>query len=88
MGLGDKIKNSTNEALGKAKEGIGDALNNPELEREGEQQQSEARAAKAEHEVHAKAEEAKDAVENKADQVGDDIANAADRAKDKLDRTF
>jgi uncharacterized protein YjbJ (UPF0337 family) len=35
MGIGDKISNAAEEAGGKAKQGIGDATDNPDLKAEG-----------------------------------------------------
>ncbi|QPE04275.1 CsbD family protein [Microbacterium schleiferi] len=42
MGLDDKIKNSAEELKGKAKEGVGDATDNEELEAEGKADQAKA----------------------------------------------
>lgn len=35
MGLGDKISNKAQETAGKAKEGLGDATDNPDMQAEG-----------------------------------------------------
>ena len=42
MGLDDKIKNSAEELKGKAKEVVGDATDNEELEAEGKADQAKA----------------------------------------------
>lgn len=39
MGLGDEIKNKTQQAAGKVKEGVGDLTNNEQLEAEGKKDQ-------------------------------------------------
>ncbi len=44
MGLGDKISNAAEEALGKAKEGFGKATDNESLEAEGKMDQGKADA--------------------------------------------
>ena len=40
MGTDDKIENKTEELTGKAKESVGDATDNPDLEAEGQADQS------------------------------------------------
>ena len=47
MGLGDKISNAKDEAVGKAKEAWGDATDNERLEAEGQADQSKADLKKA-----------------------------------------
>jgi uncharacterized protein YjbJ (UPF0337 family) len=47
MGLGDKIKNSAEEAVGKVKEAVGDATNNRDLEAEGQRDQAGANVKQA-----------------------------------------
>ncbi|BDZ47110.1 CsbD family protein [Naasia aerilata] len=47
MGIGDKIQNAAEEAKGKAKEGIGDATNNPDLKAEGKGDQAGANLKQA-----------------------------------------
>jgi uncharacterized protein YjbJ (UPF0337 family) len=47
MGVGDDIKHNTEKAVGKAKEGIGDATDNERLEREGQVDQAKASMKKA-----------------------------------------
>ncbi|MET1034532.1 MAG: CsbD family protein [Arthrobacter sp.] len=47
MGIGDKIGNKTQESIGKAKEGIGEATGNERLEAEGAKDQAVARAKQA-----------------------------------------
>ncbi len=42
MGLGDKISNAAEEAVGKAKEGFGSATDNDSLEAEGKMDQGKA----------------------------------------------
>ncbi|MFC6421516.1 CsbD family protein [Ornithinimicrobium tianjinense] len=42
MGLGDKISNAAQEAMGKTKEGVGDATDNERLQAEGVADQVEA----------------------------------------------
>jgi uncharacterized protein YjbJ (UPF0337 family) len=46
MGIGDDIKHNTEKAVGKAKEGIGDATDNERLEREGQADQAKANVKK------------------------------------------
>jgi uncharacterized protein YjbJ (UPF0337 family) len=46
MGIGDDIKHNTEEAVGKAKEGIGDATDNERLEAEGKADQANAKIKK------------------------------------------
>ncbi len=69
MGLGDKIANEVKDKVGKVKESVGDALDNPALEHEGEREQREAAVRKAGHEAHDKIEHAADAVKDKLDDV-------------------
>lgn len=40
MGMDDKLKNTTDKTLGKAKEGVGDATDDRELKNEGKADQS------------------------------------------------
>ena len=47
MSLGDKIKNAAEEAVGKAKEAVGDLTNNESLKREGQADQAEANTKQA-----------------------------------------
>lgn len=46
MGLADKAKNATQDALGKAKEAVGDAKDDDKLKAEGQSDQAEASAKK------------------------------------------
>ncbi|WP_040164086.1 CsbD family protein [Microbacterium gorillae] len=46
MGIGDDIANNAKEAVGKAKEGLGDALNNEKMEAQGIVDQATAKADK------------------------------------------
>ena len=43
MGLGDRIENKAQEASGKIKEKAGDATDNPDLQAEGQLDQTEAK---------------------------------------------
>ena len=61
MGIGDKAKNKAEELAGKAKAGVGDATDNPDLEAEGRTEEAKA--------------DVKQAGENVKDS-GDDIADA------------
>jgi uncharacterized protein YjbJ (UPF0337 family) len=47
MGIGDKIRNKAEELSGKAKAGVGDATDNPDLEAEGHLDESSAHAKQA-----------------------------------------
>ncbi|MGD8201428.1 CsbD family protein [Ornithinimicrobium sp. W1679] len=47
MGLGDKISNAAEDAKGKAKEGVGDATDNEQMQAEGKGEQLSASAKKA-----------------------------------------
>lgn len=47
MGLGDKFKNKAQEVSGKAKESLGDATNNEDLQAEGLKDQAAAKAKQA-----------------------------------------
>ncbi|MBD5829842.1 CsbD family protein [Janibacter melonis] len=42
MGIADKAKNAAEEAVGKAKEVVGDVTNNDELKAEGQAEQAKA----------------------------------------------
>jgi uncharacterized protein YjbJ (UPF0337 family) len=46
MGLADKAKNAAQDALGKAKEAVGDAKDDDKLKAEGKADQTEASAKK------------------------------------------
>ena len=46
MGIGDDIKHNTEKAVGKVKEGVGDATDNERLEREGQADQANANIKK------------------------------------------
>ncbi len=73
MGLGDKIANEVKEKVGQAKEGLGDALDNPKLEQEGEREQHEAQVRKAGHAAHEKIDHVTDTVKDKLDDVKDKL---------------
>jgi uncharacterized protein YjbJ (UPF0337 family) len=47
MGLGDKISNKAQETAGKAKEKLGDATNNEQMQAEGTEDQVEAKTKQA-----------------------------------------
>lgn len=47
VGIGDKIGNKAQEALGKVKENTGDATDNASLQAEGAREEAEARAKQA-----------------------------------------
>lgn len=47
MGLGDKIKNKTEEVTGKGKESVGDATDNEQLQAEGVGDQASAKTKQA-----------------------------------------
>lgn len=47
MGIGDKISNAAQDAKGKAKEGVGDATDNEQMQAEGKTDQVSASAKKA-----------------------------------------
>jgi len=46
MGIDDDIKHNTDEMVGKVKEGVGDATDNPSLENEGKTDQVKAKIEK------------------------------------------
>lgn len=52
MGIDDKISNAADEAVGKAKESIGDVTGNEELEAEGVKEQATAKAKELGEKVH------------------------------------
>lgn len=47
MGIDDKVKNASQEAKGKIKEGYGDLTDNPELQAEGKADQAVANVKQA-----------------------------------------
>lgn len=71
MTLGDKFK----EAVGKAKEGIGDAIDNEELRRDGQKDRIEANVSEVGHEVS-----------EKVGDVGNSIADKVEDLKDSVTR--
>ena len=71
MGFGDKIQ----ETIGKAKEGLGDLIDNDELRREGQKDRIEASAKQVGDEVN---ERFTDATGNVADKVEDFKRDVAD----------
>lgn len=52
MGIDDKISNAAEEAVGKAKETIGDLTDNEELEAEGVKEQTTAQTKQRVEKVH------------------------------------
>lgn len=64
MGIGDKISNATEEAVGKVKEKVGDATDNERLQAEGLAEQAEANVKQA-------GERAEDAVDDARDAARD-----------------
>lgn len=60
MSFGDKISNAAEDAKGKAKEKIGDATDNEDLENEGRADQASATAKKVGENVKDAADNAKD----------------------------
>jgi uncharacterized protein YjbJ (UPF0337 family) len=62
MGIDDKIKNAAEDAAGRAKEGLGAATDNDDLEREGKMD-------RADSAVRTAGENVKDAVKNAADKL-------------------
>lgn len=62
MGLGDKISNAKDEAVGKAKEAWGDLTDNERLEAEGQADQASASAKQAGEKVKDAAGDVKDAL--------------------------
>ncbi len=62
MGIDDKIKNASEDAVGHIKEGVGAATDNPDLEREGKADQADAAVGRA-------AEKVKDGVDDVADRL-------------------
>lgn len=74
MGFGDEVK----ETVGKAKEGLGDAFDNNELRRDGQQDRIEAN-------VNEMADDAHDAADRKAADAKGGFADAVESVKDKFD---
>lgn len=73
MGIGDKAK----DLGGKFKEGVGDAMNNPDLQREGAKDRTEA----AVNEAADKARRGVDDLKQNSDGLGEKIGGAADALK-------
>lgn len=76
MGIGDKAK----DLGGKVKEGIGDATNNPDLQRSGAKDRAEAAVSEAADKARKRVEDLKDGSEG----FGQMAAGAADGVKDRL----
>jgi uncharacterized protein YjbJ (UPF0337 family) len=72
-----KVKNTVKKAVGKAKEKVGDIVDNRRLEAEGRREQVEAelseRTRKAKKSVKDTAEKVRERVEEGTDEVEDDI---------------
>ncbi|SDX24386.1 CsbD-like [Arthrobacter sp. yr096] len=62
MGLGDKIKNAAEEAVGKVKEKAGETSGNPDLQAEGQAEQSAANLKQAGEKVKDAAKDIKDSL--------------------------
>lgn len=79
MGLGDKISNAAQDAMGKAKEKIGDATGNETLEAEGRIDQGKASAKdaieKARDDVREGVEDVKEGIAAKFNDLADDHEN-------------
>ena len=60
MGIGDDIANGAKDAVGKAKEGIGDAVGNKDLENQGKVDQATAKVNQAVDDVKDKLHDATD----------------------------
>jgi len=60
----DKIKGTANEAAGKVKQGVGEAINSPKLQSEGALQEAKGHGQKAVGDV-------KDAVKNASDKAAE-----------------
>jgi uncharacterized protein YjbJ (UPF0337 family) len=56
----DKIKGTTNEAIGKAKQGIGEAIDSPKLQGEGVIQEAKGHGQKAVGDIKATTKDAAD----------------------------
>ena len=54
MGLDDKIRNQAQEMMGKAKQKMGDATDDPRLQAQGLEEQAEAKAKQTAEEVREK----------------------------------
>lgn len=61
MGIGDKISNATEEAIGKVKEKVGDATDNERLQAEGLAEQAEANVKQAGERAEDEVDDARDA---------------------------
>lgn len=82
MGIGDKISNAAENAMGKAKQHIGDATDNEQLEAEGRIDQGKAGAKdsieRAQDEIREGTDNVKEGIAAKFNDVADDH----DRRKD------
>jgi uncharacterized protein YjbJ (UPF0337 family) len=78
MGVDDKMKNAGHEAVGRAKEWLGERADNPELADEGRAEQDEARLRKG-------VEHVKDAGEH-AREAGEHISDAAHEVRERFHR--
>jgi uncharacterized protein YjbJ (UPF0337 family) len=64
MGMDDKIKHGAEELGGKAKEAVGDATDNEQLEAEGKTQQTKAAAKQAGDHLRDAAQDVKDGLDH------------------------
>ncbi|MFC5369661.1 CsbD family protein [Arcanobacterium bovis] len=71
MGIEETAKNKANELGGAAKEFVGSATDNPELEAEGRVQKDESKLKEVANKVSEKAEDAVEYVKEAAQRVGD-----------------
>lgn len=76
MGIGDKAK----DLGGRFKEGIGDATDNPDLQREGAKDRTDA----AVNEAADKARKGVDGLKEKSSSLGEKIGGATDAIKDRF----
>lgn len=91
MGISDKISSVAKEAVGKAKETVGEVLNNDDLKHQGQIDQAAAKGEKIGGDVKDlgkdiadKADDAKDEIADKADDAKDKIGDVADDVKDNV----
>ncbi|MBM7824181.1 uncharacterized protein YjbJ (UPF0337 family) [Arcanobacterium pluranimalium] len=73
MGIEETAKNKANELGGAAKEFVGGATDNPELEAEGRVQKDESKLKEVANKVSEKAEGAVEYVKEAAERIGDSM---------------